>query len=99
MALTKKGNTFHYLNSTRFFGFFPGMAKNRGLSFMINEQTAPTGRPPGSLAWTGLANSYFWIDRKKGVSGVTFTQVLPFADDKALALFYAFGKSVDQSLG
>jgi len=79
--------------------FFPGMPKNWGLSFMINEQTAPTGRSAGSLAWAGLANSYFWIDRNKGVGGVYLTQVLPFADEKALPLFYAFEKSVYQSLG
>ena len=79
--------------------FFPGMPKNWGLSFMINEQTAPTGRSAGSLAWAGLANSYFWIDRRKGVGGVYLTQVLPFVDEKALPLFYAFEKSVYQSIG
>jgi methyl acetate hydrolase len=78
--------------------FFPGMPKNWGLSFMINEQTAPTGRTPGSLAWAGLANTYYWIDQKKGVAGVYMTQVLPFADEKALPLFYAFEKSVYQSM-
>ena len=79
--------------------FFPGMPKNWGLTFMINEETAPTGRTPGSLAWAGLANTYFWIDRSKGVGGVYMTQVLPFADSSALPLFYAFEKSVYQSLG
>ena len=79
--------------------FFPGMPKNWGLSFMINEQTAPTGRTPGSLAWAGLANTYFWIDQTKGIGGVYMTQVLPFADAKALPLFYAFEKAVYQSVG
>jgi methyl acetate hydrolase len=79
--------------------FFPGMPKNWGLTFMINEQPAPTGRTPGSLAWAGLANTYFWIDPNKGVGGVYMTQVLPFADSSALPLFYAFEKSVYQSLG
>ena len=74
--------------------FFPGMPKNWGLTFMINEQQAPTGRTPGSLAWAGLANTYYWIDQRKGVAGVYMTQVLPFADAKALPLFYAFEKSV-----
>ena len=78
--------------------FFPGMPKNWGLSFMINEETAPTGRMPGSLAWAGLANTYFWIDQAKGIGGVYMTQVLPFADAKALPLFYAFEKSVYQSI-
>jgi len=79
--------------------FFPGMRKNWGLSFMINEQQAPTGRSAGSLAWAGLANTYYWIDQRKDVAGVYMTQILPFADDKALPLFYAFEKSVYQSMG
>jgi methyl acetate hydrolase len=79
--------------------FFPGMPKNWGLSFMINEETAPTGRTPGSLAWAGLANTYFWIDQSKGIGGVYMTQVLPFADAKALPLFYAFEQTVYQSAG
>ena len=79
--------------------FFPGMPKNWGLSFMINEQPAPTGRSAGSLAWAGLANSYFWIDQSKGVGGVYLSQVLPFADVKSLPLFYAFEKAVYQSIG
>jgi hypothetical protein len=50
------------------------------------------------LAWAGLANSYYWIDRTKGVGGVLSTQILPFADVKALPLFYDFEKAVYQSL-
>ena len=71
----------------------PRHAKNWGL---LHDQRAkaPTGRTPGSLAWAGLANTYYWIDQKKGVAGVYMTQVLPFADAKALPLFYAFEKSV-----
>ncbi len=74
--------------------FFPGMDKRWGLSFMINNEKAPTGRSPGSLAWAGLANTYYWIDQAKGVGGVYATQVLPFADVKSLPLFYAFEKAV-----
>ncbi len=74
--------------------FFPGIDKQWGLSFMINNATAPTGRSAGSLAWAGLANTYYWIDQKKGVGGVYVTQILPFADSKSLPLFYAFEKAV-----
>jgi CubicO group peptidase (beta-lactamase class C family) len=42
--------------------FFPGMPKSWGLSFMINEERAPTGRSPGSLAWAGLAE-HLLLDR------------------------------------
>jgi methyl acetate hydrolase len=79
--------------------FFPGMPKTWGLSFMINTERAPTGRSPGSLAWAGLANSYFWIDPAAGIGGVYATQVLPFADKKALPLYFAFEKTVYDQLG
>jgi methyl acetate hydrolase len=74
--------------------FFPGMDKRWGLTFMINNEEAPTGRSAGALAWAGLANTYYWIDQKKGVGGVYITQVLPFADVKSLPLFYAFESAV-----
>ena len=70
--------------------FFPGLQKSWGLSFQINEEEAPTGRPAGGLMWAGLANSYFWIDPKSGIGGVYLTQILPFADKKSLPLYYAF---------
>jgi methyl acetate hydrolase len=74
--------------------FFPGLSKNWSTAFMINEEQAPTGRSAGSLAWAGLANTYYWIDRSKGVGGVYATQILPFADQYSLPLFLAFEKSV-----
>jgi methyl acetate hydrolase len=70
--------------------FFPGMSKTWGLTFQINDERAPTGRPAGGLMWAGLANSYYWIDPSTGIGGVYLTQVLPFADKKALPLYYAF---------
>lgn len=78
--------------------FFPGMPKAWGLSFMINSAEAPTGRTAGSLAWAGLANSYYWIDPTRGVGGVYLTQILPFADRKSLPLFFAFEKTVYRHL-
>jgi len=78
---------------------FPGMRKGWGLSFLINTQDAPTGRSAGSLAWAGLANTYFWIDRAKRVSGVFLSQVLPFYDGTAIDLFGKFETEVYRSLG
>ncbi len=77
---------------------FPGMSKKWGLSFLINTQQAPTGRSAGSLAWAGLANTYFWIDRSKRVCGVFLSQVLPFYDETALGLFGAFETEVYRAL-
>lgn len=79
--------------------FFPGMPKSWGLSFMINDEDAPTGRSAGSLAWAGLANLYFWIDRTRGVGGFWGTQAFPFADPAALRNFLEFETAVYRSLG
>jgi methyl acetate hydrolase len=76
--------------SSRDAEFFPGMVKKWGLGFMINTETAPTGRSAGSLAWAGLANTYFWIDPTKNIAGVILMQLLPFADPQALQTFAEF---------
>ena len=60
--------------------FFPGLRKSWSYTFMVNDEEAPTGRPAGALGWAGLANSFFWIDRKSGLGGYWATQILPFAD-------------------
>ncbi len=77
---------------------FPGMSKKWGLSFLINTQQAPTGRSAGSLAWAGLANTYFWIDRARGVAGVFCSQVLPFFDTTATDLLTKFETEVYRAL-
>src|SRR5262245_22698411 len=77
---------------------FSGMRKGWGLSFLINTQDAPTGRSAGSLAWAGLANTYFWIDRTKRVSGVFLSQVLPFVDQIATELCATFETEVYRAL-
>ncbi|WP_030160552.1 serine hydrolase [Glycomyces sp. NRRL B-16210] len=60
--------------------FFPGIGKSWSLAFMVNEETAPTGRSAGAQGWAGLANLYYWIDREQGIGGYWATQLLPFMD-------------------
>ncbi len=60
--------------------FFPGVSKSWAFSFMVNDDPAPTGRPAGALGWAGLANLFYWIDRKNGYGGFWATQILPFGD-------------------
>jgi methyl acetate hydrolase len=73
---------------------YPDMAKKWGLSFLINTAKTPEGRSPGSLAWAGLANTYFWIDPARNVAGVILMQLLPFADGKCLEAFAGFERGV-----
>ena len=78
--------------------FFPGMVKKWGLGFMISTEAVPGGRDPGSLAWAGLGNTYFWIDPAKGMAGVILMQLIPFADAKALSLLAGFEKALYAAL-
>jgi methyl acetate hydrolase len=78
---------------------FPGMVKKWGLSFLINTAKTPEGRAPGGLFWAGLANTYFWIDPARNVSGVILTQLLPFADKLCLEAFAGFEHGIYAGLG
>ncbi|MAM76153.1 serine hydrolase [Tistrella mobilis] len=79
--------------------FFPGMPKSWGLTFMINDEPAPTGRPAGALAWAGLANLFYWIDRQNGLGGFWATQILPFADAASVGGYLAFETAVYRHAG
>ncbi|MGB0954581.1 MAG: serine hydrolase domain-containing protein, partial [Panacagrimonas sp.] len=78
---------------------YPGIDCKWGLSFMINTAQTPQGRSAGSLAWAGLANSYYWIDAKKQVCGLFVTQILPFYDPVVVPLLGTFETEIYQSLG
>jgi methyl acetate hydrolase len=73
---------------------YPDMVKKWGLSFLITTAKTPEGRSPGSLAWAGLANTYYWIDPARDITGVILMQVLPFADPKCLEAFAGFERGV-----
>ena len=68
---------------------FPDQHTGWGLGFLINPELGPNGRAPGSLAWAGIFNSYYWFDPAGGVGGVFMSQVMPFGDAGALAAFGA----------
>jgi len=74
--------------------FHPGFKDGFGFGFLINSKAYDGGRSAGSLAWAGVANTYFWIDPHKGMSGVIMMQFLPFADKEAIAVLGDFEHSV-----
>ncbi len=77
--------------------FFPGLPKSWSLPFMINDEAAPTGRPAGALGWAGLANLFYWIDRRNGVGGFWATQILPFGDPVSFTGYIDFETAWYQS--
>jgi methyl acetate hydrolase len=78
--------------------FFPSVKKGWGYTFQINEEQTPSGRPAGSLMWAGLANLFYWIDRKNGIGGFWGSQILPFQDVSSYAGFVDFETAVYQHL-
>jgi methyl acetate hydrolase len=76
----------------------PSTMKKWGLSFLINTASTPEGRSPGSLAWAGLPNTYFWIDPAREVTGVFLMQLLPFADQHCLEAFGGFERNIYSGL-
>jgi len=78
--------------------FYPDQEKKWGLSFMINSQRTAEGRNAGSLAWAGLANTFFWIDPAARIGGVVMTQILPFVDPAALNLYHAVERAAYESI-
>lgn len=74
--------------------FFPGLPKSWSYTFMVNEEEAPTGRPAGAIGWAGLANCFYWIDRRNGVGGYWATQILPFADAVSFGGYLDFETAV-----
>jgi CubicO group peptidase (beta-lactamase class C family) len=78
--------------------FFPGIRLKWGFGGMVNMQPVPGARGAGSLTWAGLLNTYFWIDPTKRVAAVFMTQVLPFADTRALRLYRQFERGIYAAL-
>lgn len=74
--------------------FTEGGTAGHSLGFIYSREAGPTGRSAGTLSWGGLFNTYYWIDRAKGVAGATFAQVLPFADERCLRMHAAFETAV-----
>jgi methyl acetate hydrolase len=78
--------------------FFPGLPKSWAYTFQVNDAPTPSGRPAGSLMWAGLANLFYWIDRKSGVGGFWGSQILPFQDVASYPGFVDFETAVYQHL-
>ena len=78
--------------------FFPGAPIRWGLGYMLNMEPGPNGRSAGTVSWGGLFNTYYWLDPAKRVTGLIMTQILPFADTKAVKLYGQFERSVYDTL-
>ncbi|KAL0261805.1 hypothetical protein SLS55_003237 [Diplodia seriata] len=66
-----------------------------GLGGLLNLEDVPDGRRrKGSVAWSGMRNFYFWIDREGGVAGLQAMHHLPCGDEKTVELLGEFERAV-----
>ena len=70
-----------------------------GLGFHLTLADLPGMRSHGTADWAGVFNSYYWIDRRKGIGGVLMTQLLPFFDMRVVETLMGFEMAVYQQLG
>jgi methyl acetate hydrolase len=83
---------------SRDFGFNPDGGDKFGLGFQLNAVVHNGGRGEYSMAWAGLANTFFWIDPKNQVCAVLLMQSLPFFDEASIHTLESFETAVYKAL-
>lgn len=72
-----------------------------GLGFQIAVGNGGNAdlRSPGSYSWSGLYNTHFWVDPQRRLAGVLLTQLLPFYDERVMALYRDFEELANRTFG
>jgi len=71
-----------------------------GLGFQItvsNWENAST-RASGSYSWSGLFNTHFWVDPRRGIAAIILMQVLPFYDEYCIKTYQGFEELIYRHL-
>ncbi len=80
---------------------FPvGGSKDKfGFGFQVETPPSANGmRSAGSLSWSGIFNTHFWIDPARGIAAALLMQLLPVNDPAVVDLLISFERTVYQSL-
>ena len=72
----------------------PGDLDKFGFGFALNSKPSSAGRGANTLAWAGIFNTFFWIDREKQIAAVLMTQMLPGLDPGPAKLLEEFDRAV-----
>jgi len=72
----------------------PGALDKFGLGFALNSKAIDHGRGANTLAWAGIFNTFFWIDRERKVCAVLMSQMSPGLDDGPRRLLEDFDRAV-----
>ena len=75
-------------------GRFPDETDTYGLAWALEASPDEKVRSQGAAYWAGIANSYYTVDREKGVAVAYFTQFLPFNDKESHGFYRLFEQQV-----
>lgn len=75
-------------------GRFPDESDTYGLAWAIEDSEDEFVRTEGAVYWSGLANSFYTLDKNLGVAVVYFTQILPSNDKESYGFYRLFEKEV-----
>ncbi|KAF2425567.1 beta-lactamase/transpeptidase-like protein [Tothia fuscella] len=71
-----------------------------GLGGLLNmEKVKGSGRAAGSMQWGGLPNLMWWVNRKDGICGCYFSQLLPSGDRRSFDLYEGYEKAGMEEFG
>ncbi|KAM5342012.1 hypothetical protein ACJ41O_015043 [Fusarium nematophilum] len=83
--------------------FLGGVPLEHGINGVINMVDVKGKRGKGSMSWSGMSNSQWWIDRDAGVAAVLFVNVIPQppaqGDKTVLELYDELERAVYDALG
>lgn len=65
----------------------------------FTAENLPTGRPKGTIYWSGLANLYFWMDIENGIAGFWGSQFFPYMDKYSIGGYLRMEEATYQALG
>ncbi|KAK3293195.1 beta-lactamase/transpeptidase-like protein [Chaetomium fimeti] len=71
-----------------------GMPVDYGIGGVINMEDVEGRRRKGSLMWSGMCNSRWWIDRETGIGAAMVVNVYPYNDPTALKMYDELERAV-----
>ena len=69
-----------------------------GLGFQISVMEAENLRPRGCLSWSGIANTFFWIDCQNRLAAILLMQVDPYGDEACISALFGFEQAIYRHL-
>ncbi|EAQ83745.1 hypothetical protein CHGG_10149 [Chaetomium globosum CBS 148.51] len=65
-----------------------------GIGGTINMEDVEGKRRKGSMMWSGMCNSRWWIDRETGIGAAMFVNVFPYKDPNVLKMYDELERAV-----